>query len=128
MSGTSFTVGCSFRPNPTMTVTHERQGPHESVAMTMAIHSQYPFGLLPTFTCECLHHSLNKRQTLPVLLPFFFFFLFLSTSLFHVEQHWPDLFCLDVNQDSITTICTARMPNISIILCIYLSMTRGTST
>lgn len=36
--------------------------------MAMAIHSQSPFGLLPTITCELLRQSLGKkkkRRTLP---------------------------------------------------------------
>lgn len=38
-----------------------------SVAMAIAIHSQHLPSLPPTFTCEQLHHSLNKRQTLLTL-------------------------------------------------------------
>lgn len=53
--------------------------------MSMAIHSEHPFGLCPTFTCEWLHHGLNKEQTLPAfplprprLLPLSLSFPFVS--------------------------------------------------
>ena len=47
-------------------------------------HSQHPSGLLPTFTYERLHHSLNKRQ---ILLIFTLFPPFVSFPLFVPFPH-----------------------------------------
>lgn len=89
-------------PNPVTSHTGDRD--LHICCHSNRIHSQSP---LPTSTCEQLCHSLNKRQTLPDLRPFFFsLFSPLSPSPplwpcpYNTPLHWPGVGCPDTSCNS----------------------------
>lgn len=91
---------------------------------------QRPFGLPLTFTCTWLHHSLNRRQTLPDLysssllshFPLCLHRPLLSPSptisLSLMELLWPNVVCPDVSHNSVTTAMSPLLQSHKSILVI----------